>query len=157
MGQDPKSTKDTGGEASIVALTPSETATLTPTESVSVSMTPTMSARLAERQTEVSGVTALILANLYANENHASTAGLERLTARNRALAAASNDEILRSIGDQAQLLEALFHVFALRAQDPKLPPAGVEALMRTAFAAERTYLRAVAVLATVKTMRPAG
>lgn len=112
------------------------------------------SRRLGERQAETEHVTALILGDLYQNPEHYSDEGLMRLTARNRALAAAgSNEEILRSVALQAAALEALFHRYVLLAQDPKLAPAVVETFMRVALSAERVFLRAVAVLATVKTM----
>lgn len=116
-------------------------------------LTPTASQSLAERQAETDSMTAYLLADLYQNAEHASSAGLAKLTARNGALVSASNDQILRSVASQSQVLEAIFHRYALLAQNPKLTPAVVEGYMRISLAAERTYLRAVAVLATIKAM----
>jgi hypothetical protein len=144
---------DMTGESLAESLTPtlSGHGALTPT--VSKNLTPTQSSHLAQRQEEVMTITALIVRDLYHDPEQLSDEGIARLTARNRALASAGNDEIMQSVGSQSQILEALFHKYTLLAQDPKLAPAVTEAFMRIAFAAERLFLRAAAVMATLKTL----
>jgi len=108
---------------------------------------------LAERQAETEDVTSLLLASIYEDPKHATSDGLAKLTAQNKALVSTSNEEIMRGVASQIQLLEGLFHRYVWLAQNSQAKPAVVETYIRIALAAERVYLRAAAVLATLKTM----